>query len=311
MGERESVFFSRKMKEGGLNLRRIGKRLTALGIAAALTLTNIGNTLSTVYAASGGEHRDLSVRGADLAGAIMDMIRGLDGSQKTVQPDELEFSQGRVEKYNRLFFEGTGSLYEFYPEIDGQDQEASVRTFIRLPEDADASYELTGDEQLVFLYENGGESSISFSTAVEHENGKIQKTSRVSVKSYKEAFIKEDNYLKDEQEKPQESETQAGESVSEGKTAADETSAEPETARTEHTEETLTEQKEAVGDTKSSAETEQSEGELLNSKAHDAQTDGMDSDAVVSTEAVTAQTPESETQSELASTLIWHCQEKR
>ena len=74
MGERESVFFSRKMKEGGLNLRRIGKRLTALGIAAALTLTNIGNTLSTVYAASGGEHRDLSVRGADLAGAIMDMI---------------------------------------------------------------------------------------------------------------------------------------------------------------------------------------------------------------------------------------------
>ena len=283
-------------------MRRIGKRLTAIGIAAALTLTNIGNTLSTVYAASGGEHRDLSVRGADLAGAIMDMIRGLDGSQKTVQPDELEFSQGRVEKYNRLFFEGTGSLYEFYPEIDGQDQEASVRTFIRLPEDADASYELTGDEQLVFLYENGGESSISFSTAVEHENGKIQKTSRVSVKSYKEAFIKEDNYLKDEQEKPQESETQAGESVSEGKTAADETSAEPETARTEHTEETLTEQKEAVGDTKSSAETEQSEGELLNSKAHDAQTDGMDSDAVVSTEAVTAQTPESETQSELAST---------
>ena len=90
--------------------------------------------------------------------------------------------------------------------------------------------------------------------------------------------------------------------MSEGKTAADETSAEPETARTEHTEETLTEQKEAVGDTKSSAETEQSEGELLNSKAHDAQTDGMDSDAVVSTEAVTAQTPESETQSELAST---------
>ena len=49
-------------------MRRIGKRLTAIGIAAALTLTNIGNTLSTVYAASGGEHRDLSVRGADLAG---------------------------------------------------------------------------------------------------------------------------------------------------------------------------------------------------------------------------------------------------
>lgn len=75
-------------------MRRIGKRLTAIGIAAALTLTNIGNTLSTVYAASGGEHRDLSVRGADLAGAIMDMIRGLDGSQKRFSRMNWSFHRG-------------------------------------------------------------------------------------------------------------------------------------------------------------------------------------------------------------------------
>ena len=51
--------------------------------------------------------------------------------------------------------------------------DAELRVFVRLPEDADDMYMVTGDEEIIFLYVNNGESSISCSTSITRmEDGK-------------------------------------------------------------------------------------------------------------------------------------------
>lgn len=195
-------------------MRKLVKRIAALCLSGALAFTNMGNTLGTVYASS-AEQVDFRVRGFDFVQSIMDMIGDIGQGNQPVTPDDLDFTKGRLEKYYQIFFAGEGNLYEFYPEFENESPENSVRTFIRLPEEADSSYVLTGEEQLVFLYINGSEDEVSFSTVIEHEasqTGKKKRSgekrmSRVLVKSYGDAFSDE---LLDEEEETQDQEnTQA------------------------------------------------------------------------------------------------------
>ena len=58
--------------------------------------------------------------------------------------------------------------------------DAELRVFVRLPEDADDMYMVTGDEEIIFLYVNNGEDTVSFSTTIyDDEGGKLKSTKAI------------------------------------------------------------------------------------------------------------------------------------
>ena len=86
------------------------KRLTSFLLAAAMVFTNVGADLSTAFAA---DSTDVSfeMRGADLVAAIEDAV----ASENVVAPDDLNFTNGNVEKFEDFLF-GDGKLYELLDE---------------------------------------------------------------------------------------------------------------------------------------------------------------------------------------------------
>lgn len=69
--------------------------------------------------------------------------------------------------------------------------DAELRVFVRLPEDADDMYMVTGDEEILFLYINNGDETIRCSTNITRMvDGveKVKKTKSVSIRSYEAAF---------------------------------------------------------------------------------------------------------------------------
>lgn len=161
-----------------------GKRIVALCLAMALVFTNIGGSLRNVYAES-GTRVDFVIGGSDFVAAIKDM---LGSGAEPVRENDLDFTDGKLEKYYQLFFEGQEPLYEFYPEFEGQGMEAEVRAFIRLPEQVDDSYTLTGEEEIILLYINSSENAISCSAVIEMSDGDSKNTKRVNIKSYESVF---------------------------------------------------------------------------------------------------------------------------
>ena len=150
-----------------MNKYKLMKRMLAIVLSAAMVFTNIGHTPTVAYAASGNSV-DFMVSGADFVAAIEDMIYS---GAEPLKQEELDFTNGKAEKYYQFFFDGEEPLYEFYPEFDGQDMEAEVRVFIRLPEAVDDTYSLTGEEEIIFLYINNSEDTISCSTTISMSDG--------------------------------------------------------------------------------------------------------------------------------------------
>ena len=165
-------------------MKNIGKRLTAFCLSAALAFANVGNSSNIAYAAA-GERVDFIIKGSDFVDAIEEMIGN--GASPVTEAD-LNFTDGKLEKYYQIFFENQEPLYEFYPEFDGPGMEAEIRTFIRLPEDVDDAYTLTGQEEIVILYVNNGDSTMGFSTVIDLSEGGEKRTRRVNVKGYEDAF---------------------------------------------------------------------------------------------------------------------------
>ena len=126
------------------------KRLLSFLLTAAMVLTNMGPDLSLAYAATATDVT-FEMEGADLVQSVEDAIA--EGNEVT--KGDIDFTEGAVDKFENLFF-GEGKLYEAYPEMEGGDAEAELRVFVRLPEDADDTYIVTGDEDLIFLYVNNG-----------------------------------------------------------------------------------------------------------------------------------------------------------
>ena len=151
--------------------------------------------------------------------------------------------------------------------------DAELRVFVRLPEDADDMYMVTGDEEIIFLYVNNGEDTVSFSTTIyDDEGGKLKSTKAIRVKSFEDAFGEEEiNYISkptettapaedngpamEESTAPTESETAAPE---EGTTAAPDegTTVAPEEGTTVAPEETPTAAEESNSEAPSESETE-------------------------------------------------------
>ena len=77
--------------------------------------------------------------------------------------------------------------YEFYPEFDGQDMEAEVRVLSVFRKQW-MIHILTGEEEIIFLYINNSEDTISCSTTILMSDGSEKRTKRVTVKDYETAF---------------------------------------------------------------------------------------------------------------------------
>lgn len=173
---------SRALKRRPFNAK---KRFLALLMAMVMTFSNLGTNVNVAYADS-AERVVFSMRGTDLVAAVEEAI--VNGS--IVTSESLDFTNGKIEKFEALFF-AEGKIYEIYPEYSGGGMDADLRLFVRLPEDADDMYMVTGDEEIIFLYINNGRESISCSTEITRMvdgNEKTKRTSNVTVKSYEAAF---------------------------------------------------------------------------------------------------------------------------
>ena len=254
------------LKKSVYNMR---KRLVALALAAAMVCTNVGADLNAAYAAtSSSESVTFEMTGSQLVTAIEEAIE----NGNVISPGDLDFTNGDIAKFESLFY-GEGKVLEVFPDPDGGSMDAELRVFVRLPEDADDMYMVTGDEEIIFLYVNNGEDTVSFSTTIyDDEGGKLKSTKAIRVKSFEDAFGEEEiNYIskptettapaedngpaKEESTAPTESETAAPE---EGSTAAPEegTTAAPDEGTTVAPEETTTAAEESSSEAPSESETD-------------------------------------------------------
>ena len=177
------------------------KRLTSFLLAAAMIGTNVGADLNTAYAAGFSSEVAFEMRGSDLVTAIEDAI----ATGNTVTPDDLDFTNGKVEQFEGYLF-GKGKLYEAYPEVEGGDVSADLRVFVRLPEDGDDMYAVTGDEEVIFLYVNNSNDTVKFRSCINYMvdgEEKVKKTDWVTVRSYESAYGDEEvNVISDPVEPP-------------------------------------------------------------------------------------------------------------
>ena len=180
------------LKKSVCNMR---KRLVAFALAAAMVCTNVGADLNAAYGAtSSSESVTFEMTGSQLVTAIEEAIE----NGNVISPGDLDFTNGDIAKFESLFY-GEGKVLEVFPDPDGGSMDAELRVFVRLPEDADDMYMVTGDEEIIFLYVNNGEDTISCSTNITRmENGveKVKKTKRITVKSFEAAYGDEEiNYI--------------------------------------------------------------------------------------------------------------------
>lgn len=234
------------------------KRFLAFVLTLAMIFTSVGTDLNVSYAAQGNKV-DFEIYGSDLVNAINEAVE----SDNVVKPDSLEFTNGAIDKFETLFY-GEGKVYEVYPQIDGGDMDAELRVFVRLPEDADDMYMVTGDEEVIFLYVNNGDETISCATriirSVDGEE-KVKTTKRINVKSYEDKFGDEEVDIVSKKDETVEETTAAEEKSQEtvNDTASEETTPaeEKETEITDETAEATEEETTEAAEENTEAETEE------------------------------------------------------
>ena len=175
----------------------VPKRLVAFMMTALMVFTTIGPDLSVAFAASEADVV-FELDGADLVQSVEDAVA--EGNEVT--KEDVNFTDGDVDRYEELFF-GEGKLYEAYPELNAGGSDADLRVFVRLPEDADESYIVTGDEELLFLFINNSDEAMTCRADITRViNGKerTKKTRTMLVKSYMNVF----DYIFGDAEVPEE-----------------------------------------------------------------------------------------------------------
>lgn len=261
------------------------KRFLAFVLTLALIFTSVGTDLNVSYAAQGNKV-DFEIYGSDLVNAINEAVE----SDNVVKPDSLEFTNGAIDKFETLFY-GEGKVYEVYPQIDGGDMDAELRVFVRLPEDADDMYMVTGDEEVIFLYVNNGDETISCATriirSVDGEE-KVKTTKRINVKSYEDKFGDEEVDIVSKKDETVE-ETTASEEKSHD-TVNDTASEETTTAEEKETE--------ITDETAEATEKETTEAAEENTEAETEEASEAEKETEAETEKETAEETEKETAEE-------------
>ncbi len=139
--------------------KRRGSGLLAVLLTLSLVLGDISGLSRVVLAGQGTVREEFRIHREDILKAAEEAI---ENGEPLSEPLAIAGEKEKTaEKYQELL-PADGTVYEIFPAIE-QVKEADsleLRAFIRLAEGADpASYTLTGDETLVFLYVNGGETA--------------------------------------------------------------------------------------------------------------------------------------------------------
>ena len=171
---------------------RTRQRLSALILAAVMTLSNTGMVSGTALGAESSRDITFSVTGAELVRSVQEAVT----EEQEVRAEDIEFTNGKKERFEKLFF-SEGKLYEAYPQFqeDGG-LDAQLRVFVRMDSELEGDEkQVDGDEELIFLYVNHTDETIRCRTEItrteldgqEH----VKKLGAVTIKSYENVFGEE------------------------------------------------------------------------------------------------------------------------
>lgn len=233
-------------------IRHEYKRVLAFMLSFMMLFTNVGSNVSIALAANAVPtvSATFKLTGEEIREAAQEAIEG--GDFFDLASLELSTKDATLmSKYERLF--GDGYVFEIFPEINDESVPAGteLRTFIRIDSMEEEGYQITGDEEIVFLFVNSSAQRVQFYADVD---GYI--TSRVTVDGHKSAVQTPSNAT------PVPEETTAPEKDTKpeaGDGTAAETTAPVETAPVESTpaaDETLPEESVEVEESSTADETE-------------------------------------------------------
>ena len=173
---------------------KIRQRVSALVLSVLMVLSNIGFSLATVYGAENSSDITFLVAGSELVRSVQEAV----SEGQEVQPEDIGFTNGKVERFQNLFF-GSGRLYEVYPEFEEDGgRDAELRIFVRLTEEdlEKGTESITGDEELIFLYLNHTDETITCQTEVTRRDlqgeERSKKFGKVTLRSYESAYGEEE-----------------------------------------------------------------------------------------------------------------------
>ena len=124
-----------------------------------MALFNIGFNLITMYGIENNDDITFSVYGTELVRSMQEAV----SKGNKVRPENIEFTNGKIEEFQTLFFKN-GNLYEVYPEFEEDGGlNAELRIFVHLTEEdlENGTKLITGDEELIFLYLNHTDETIT------------------------------------------------------------------------------------------------------------------------------------------------------
>ena len=181
-----------EMEKSKQSWYRTRQRLSALILAAVMTLSNTGMISGTALGAESSRDITFSVTGAELVRSVQEAVT----EEQEVRAEDIEFTNGKKERFEKLFF-SEGKLYEAYPQFqeDGG-LDAQLRVFVRMDSELEGDEkQVDGDEELIFLYVNHTDETIRCRTEItrteldgqEH----VKKLGAVTIKSYGNVFGEE------------------------------------------------------------------------------------------------------------------------
>ena len=163
----------RKLRRGFAAFLSLCMFLTSFNMVSWADMTAAFSAKKATFVMDGNELKEAAQEAVD------------SGEVFRLEDLELPEEDSLPKQYERLLTKG--ALYEFYPSYEMKEEEegvegAQLRAFIRAPK-SDGSGELTGEEEVIFLFINQSEEPVTFSLDV---NG--YKTKKVTVDSYDMAF---------------------------------------------------------------------------------------------------------------------------
>ena len=148
-------------------LRKKFRRGLATFLAFVLTMTSVNTvSLADVSNALETEKATFVMSGEDIVESAQAAIDN--GSTFTYEDLGIEETGSTAKEYQKLFTNGT--VYEIAPSYDLDEEEnadgANLRMFIRVKGETEG-YQITGEEEIIFLYINDSESKIAFRSRID------------------------------------------------------------------------------------------------------------------------------------------------
>lgn len=173
-------------------IARWKKAAFCLLLAVALITVNVGGQLKAAMAA---DYYDLKIFELESRAVYIAIQEAIDNGERIASGD-IEFTNGKIGAYRALFYgenvkkeehltytgQEETDIVEFHPQYEG-DMDGEVRFFVRLPEEADSDYRVTGEEQIILLYINNTDETLKFSVSIDGRRGKS-----VVIEGYEPAF---------------------------------------------------------------------------------------------------------------------------